>query len=76
MRITITIDDDGGERPQLAVSGMTSGSDAPAPADSGAPIDAGPAPDLFGSTGETPTPGVTDLTAGEPMSAGTAPDLS
>lgn len=76
MRITITIDDDSGELPHVAVSGETSGSDAPVTADTGAPIDAGPAPDLFGATGETPPPGVTDLTAGEPMSAGTAPDLS
>lgn len=83
MRITIKIDDDGGEQPRVAVSGATTaasgaatGSDAAAGADLGAPIDAGPAPDLFGTTGEAPPPGVTDLAADGSMSAGTAPDLS
>ena len=83
MRITIKIDDDGGGQPRVAVSGgmtaapgATTGSDAAAAAHLGTPIDAGPAPDLFGATPGAPPSGLTDLADDGSMSAGTAPDLS
>ena len=84
MHITIEIDD-GDEQSRVTFSGAATGAAAPSSAAdaaaSAAPLDAGPAPDLFATQSEAP-PGATDLSVGEVtmggsvVSGGTAPDLS
>lgn len=75
MHITIEIDDGEG-RSRVTLSGTPAAQAAAPPAsDMGSPIDAGPAPDIFGAASEAPA-GVTDLSGGSTVSAGAAPDLS
>ncbi|KRE30572.1 hypothetical protein [Agromyces sp. Soil535] len=75
MHITIEIDD-GEERSRVTLSGTPAAPAASPPAsDMGAPLDAGPAPDVFAAGSQVP-PGVTDLSGDSSASAGAAPDLS
>ena len=75
MHITIDIDD-GNEQSRVTVTGAPTGAavspDGPE-ADMAAPLDAGPAPDVFEAQAETP-PGVTDLAAGSVVSDGSVVD--
>ena len=74
MHITIEIDD-GNEQSRVTVTGAPTGAAASSDgseAATAAPLDAGPAPDVFGGHAETP-PGVTDLAAGQVVSDGAAP---
>ena len=75
MHITIEIDDRN-EQSRVTVTGAPNAA-AVSPegpeAAMAAPLDAGPAPDVFGGHAETP-PGVTDLAAGQVVSDGSVVD--
>jgi len=75
MHITIEIDD-GNEQSRVTVTGAPTGAAASSDgseAATAAPLDAGPAPDIFAAQADTP-PGVTDLSSGPVVSDGSVVD--
>ena len=74
MRITIEIDD-GDQQPRVEVTGTADAGVAGVSSEAAiaAPLDAGPAPDIFTGRAEPP-PGVTDLSSGPVVSDGSVVD--
>jgi hypothetical protein len=74
MRITIEIDD-GDQQPRVEVTGTAAAGVAGVASEAAiaAPLDAGPAPDIFTGRAEPP-PGVTDLSSGPIVSDGAVVD--